>query len=213
MARRGAMQNNRYGGGCAKCSVWVFEGGGFLHKTDGGWVVKCATCRDLGALYESEEFDPADIGLHLPTVRSPLTARFVSLRVLGLTRECWKCHRDTTCLAGLYPERPARGFNSLHMGDEDTLALTQKLLQQGGRSDLAATIKSRYSSTMGSRYLSVGCVHCDALQGDFYLQDEVIERLHLHGLGGLENLLVVDCPVLDWYPVVHQNSGGIWIDS
>lgn len=212
--RRGlaaAMRRNRFGGGCARCSVWVFEGGGFLHQDDDGLVVKCAVCHGIRALHESPEFDPADIGSHLPVVRPPLTARFVSLRVLGLVRECWKCHQDTMCLAGLYPQRPARGFNSLHVGDEDTLALMRKLLDEGGRPDLAATIKSRYSSTMGSRYLSTGCFHCDALQGDFRLQEDVAEHVRLHGLAGMEDLLVADCPVLDWYPVVHHNSGGIWV--
>ncbi len=167
----------------------------------------CLVCHGFAELWESEDFDPADLELHLPKVRPPLTARFLTLRVLGLTRGCWKCHRDTTCLVGLYPQQPARGFDCLRTGDEITLALVRKLLQMGGRPDLGATIKIRYSSIMG-RYLSNGCIHCDALQGDFYLQEEVSDRLGTHGMGGLETLLTVDCPVLDWYPVVHQNGGG-----
>ncbi|MFE5580711.1 hypothetical protein [Kitasatospora sp. NPDC056531] len=190
----------------------MFERGGLLRKTDDAWAVQCMVCHGFAELWESEDFDPADLELHLPKTRPPLTARFLTLRVLGLTRTCWKCHEDTTCLVGLYPQQPARGFDSLHTGDEITLALMQKLLRRGGRVDLAETIKIRYSSIMG-RYLSNGCIHCDALQGDFYLQEDVCDRLSAHGLAGLEALLTVDCPVLDWYPVVHQNGGGISVQA
>ncbi|MFJ9508679.1 hypothetical protein ACIRPZ_33435 [Streptomyces anulatus] len=200
---------NRFAGGCASCSVGVAAGSGFLGKgLDGGWEVRCPTCQHIDDLAEAGDFDPENIVL--PTTPPPGSEVTVVLRVLTLTRPCWSCGKDTVCLIGLYPQRPAPGYVGLYTTDNPhTMALVQRLLQQHGHKDLAATIKSRYSRTMRERQLSNGCAHCDALQGNFPVHEEADRRVASGGVNRLDTLLVAACPVLEWQIIVHDNGGGV----
>jgi hypothetical protein len=157
---------NRFAGGCASCSVQVAARGGFVQKGESGtWEVRCATCRHVDELAEADDFDPDEIVL--PAAPPPGSAPVLRLRVLGLNRSCWKCGRDTTCVVGLYPARPARGYCGLFTTENArTMALAVQLLERNGRADLTAQIKSRYSRTMRERQLTNGCRHCDARQGN-----------------------------------------------
>ncbi|WP_159393564.1 hypothetical protein [Streptomyces sp. TN58] len=128
----------------------------------------------------ADDFAPENI--ELPTVPPPGSATTVALRVLTLSRPCWACGKDTVCLIGLYPQRPARGYVGLFTTDNaKTMALVRRLLQQHGHAALAATVKSRYSRTMRERQLSNGCGHCDTLQGNFPVHDEAMGRVAASG--------------------------------
>lgn len=200
---------NRFAGRCTSCSLWVSAGGGFLGKgLDGGWEVQCATCQYVD---ERAAADGSDSGaIDLPMVPPPGSATTVDLRVLTLSRACWACGKDTVCLIGLYPQRPGRGYVGLFTTDNaKTMALVRRLLQQHGHGPLAATVKSRYSRAMRERQLSNGCVHCDALQGNFPVHDEALGRVAAGGVDGLDTLIVAACPVLEWQAVVHDGSGGV----
>ncbi|MER6168264.1 hypothetical protein [Streptomyces violaceorubidus] len=155
--------------------------------------------------------DGSDSGaIDLPMVPPPGSATTVDLRVLTLSRACWACGKDTVCLIGLYPQRPGRGYVGLFTTDNaKTMALVRRLLQQHGHGPLAATVKSRYSRAMRERQLSNGCVHCDALQGNFPVHDEALGRVAAGGVDGLDTLIVAACPVLEWQAVVHDGSGGV----
>ncbi|GGT07801.1 hypothetical protein GCM10010286_36360 [Streptomyces toxytricini] len=189
--------------------MWVSAGGGFLGKgVTGGWEVRCATCRFLDDRAAADDFDPE--ALELPPVPPAGSAATVALRVLTLTRPCWACGEATVCLAGLYPQRPARGYVGLFTTDSPrTLALARRLLQNHGHAALAATVRPRYSGTMRKRQLSNGCSHCDALQGNFPVQEEALGRVAASGVDGLDTLVIADCPVLEWQAVVHGSSGGV----
>ncbi|MEU8911727.1 hypothetical protein [Streptomyces nigrescens] len=200
---------NRFAGGCSSCSVWVSAGSGYLGRGfQGGWEVRCPTCRHVDELAEADDFDPETI--KLPATPSSGSASTVTLRVLALARSCWSCGKDTTCLIGLYPQRPARGYVGLFTTDNPaTMALVQRLLQRHGCGDLAATIKTRYSRTMRERQLANSCLHCDALQGNFPVHEEADRHVASRGVDGLDTLLVADCPALEWQAIVHENSGGV----
>lgn len=45
-----------------------------------------------------------------------------------------------------------------------------------------ATIKNRYSNTVGNSYLSFGCRDCDALFGDFYVHEAIIDSYYGDGV-------------------------------
>lgn len=201
---------NRFAGGCASCSVQVAARGGFLLKSESGtWEVRCATCRHVDELAEAHDFDPDELALLL--VPSPGAAPALALRVLGLNRTCWKCGRDTTCVVGLYPARPARDYCGLFTTENArTMALGVQLLVQNGRADLAAPVKSRYSKTMREQQLTNGCQGCDALQGNFPVQEEAFARVAATGgPDGLDTLLIAKCPAPAWQAVVHDNGGGV----
>ncbi|MEU8786541.1 hypothetical protein [Streptomyces sp. NPDC048637] len=175
----------------------------------GTWEVRCATCRHIDELAEADAFGPDAIVL--PALPAPGAAPTLPLRVLGLHRACWKCGSDTTCVAGLYPARPARGYCGLFTTENArAMALGVQLLEQNGRADLAAPVKSRYSRTMREQQLTNGCQYCDALQGNFPVQEEAFARVAAAGgADGLDTLLIAECPVLEWQAVVHDNGGGV----
>jgi hypothetical protein len=53
-------------------------------------------------------------------------------------------------------------------------------------------VRARLSRTRSGEYLSNGCVHCDALLGNFYLYHEALpEVLALEGFGGLVTIATV----------------------
>ncbi|MEV7217643.1 hypothetical protein AB0O31_31690 [Kitasatospora cineracea] len=200
---------NRFAGGCVRCSVLVLPGGGFLHKGDDSWQVWCAICQRVAELAKTDDFDSEN--LKLPETVPPGSATTVALRVLGMTRECWKCGKDTLCLVGLYPARPARGYGGLHTTDgEAAMELAVRLVQSNGRPDLAALVTSRYSRVMRERQLANGCQHCDALQGNHPVHEEAFARVvAAGGADGLDTLMVADCPLLEWQAVVHGQDGGV----
>ena len=85
---------------------------------------------------------------------------------------CWRCKRKTTTI------------NALHLFNKDNVFIPSQPLFDSSEYELVlknfsnnelfkfniGTIKLRYSKTCGHSYLSNGCVHCDALMGDFFLE-------------------------------------------
>ena len=83
--------------------------------------------------------------------------------------------------------------------------MSRTILQAGGRSDLSATIRPRYSRTASNAYLSNGCQHCDAIQGAFYIDDAVTEMVTATGVfnvNALVTLLVGPCPGETWQRLI-----------
>lgn len=111
------------------------------------------------------------------------------------------------CVVGLYPARPARADIWPRSVDETSLAWVKDLLEEAGFDLLAASIKPRWSSTAGQRYLSNGCQHCDALQGDFYLEDEASDLVREGGADALDTVLVADVSSPVWQRTVHGEHG------
>ncbi|WP_198152774.1 hypothetical protein [Pseudofrankia sp. DC12] len=193
--------DNQFEGRCASCSVMVHAQGGLLRAGPEGWEVLCAACR-------VDQIAPgagsADSGPQPPPAGCAATIR---VRILGMKRLCWKCGEQTLCVVGLYPKQPARGYQRLPTTDTDeTIALAQWLLRVEGRPEVAETIKTRYSQTVGGTYLANTCRHCDALQGNFPVQEEVLACLAATGLGGLETLVEADCPIRQWQAVLRESG-------
>jgi hypothetical protein len=190
--------------------VLVSAGGGFLRSGDSGSEVWCQTCHDIDTHAESEDFD--EKGPVLPSAPPPGCGTSVLLHVLGLTHKCWKCGQNTVCVAGLYPAHPSRTYVGIHtIGDERTMALAKRLLQQNGWADLARSIQSRYSKTMGEWSLANCCQHCGSLQGNFFVGEEALSLVAADGPRGLDTVGVVDCPALDWQERVHNSESAICV--
>ncbi|MFI5700883.1 hypothetical protein ACIA78_12640 [Streptomyces xanthochromogenes] len=134
-------------------------------------------------------------------------AATMSLRVLALDRLCWKCGEATTCVVGLYPSRPSQADCYAKTMDESSRVWIKELLEEAGYTQLADSIKPRWSATVGRRYLSNGCLHCDALQGDFPVEEEASDLVREEGVGALSTLLVVEVPAPVWQRVVHGDHG------
>jgi len=103
----------------------------------------------------------------LPKSNDIFTAKLMCDSVI-----CWRCKQKTTTI------------NALHLFNKDNVFIPSMPLSDSSIAELVlknfsnnellkfniGTIKSRYSKTCGYSYLSNGCVHCDALMGDFFLE-------------------------------------------
>jgi hypothetical protein len=108
---------------------------------------------------------------------APAIGSTLPVNVTTATTDCWKCKKETNIvisvdfLAGnVFKDHPPicttiYDFDEID-GCDDFLetVFASELLRQHG----IGAIKRRFSKTMKGRYLSNGCVHCDALQGRFF---------------------------------------------
>ncbi|MFJ6730542.1 hypothetical protein ACIQPQ_37225 [Streptomyces sp. NPDC091281] len=200
---------NRFAGLCVECSVPVAAGAGVLVPCeDGKRRVQCPTCQDV--TFRCERWNEKDQFGTDPWITDVIPAGCAStlpVRVLALTRPCWKCGEATTCIVGLHPERPSPAEGSPRTVDESSRAWVKELLHEQGFTRLAASIKPRWSSTLSQLYLSNGCLYCDALQGDFPLEEEVSDLVRDGGVEALDTLFVTEIASPRWQRVVHGTRG------
>jgi hypothetical protein len=120
---------------------------------------------------------------------APAVGQVVPARAMGAQTTCWKCKRQTCLLLGieLLLERTFPGFENARIGldriGSDPLRgaqwLSAHLPLDPLRANGVGEVKPRYSRTMDERYLSNGCVHCDALQGRMYEHEVAWEQAPL----------------------------------
>lgn len=105
---------------------------------------------------------------------APATGSTVPMQVATSALDCWRCGKETHAIMGLTfgleKSWPGFGETVLQIYDfEDCpewlqATLPAQLLAAHG----VGAVKHRSSKTRGASYLSNGCVHCDAIQGQFY---------------------------------------------
>ncbi|MFE9413896.1 hypothetical protein ACFYN0_34700 [Streptomyces sp. NPDC006704] len=200
---------NRFAGLCVECSVTIAAGAGLLVPcVDGKRRIQCPVCRDVALRCERwDENDQSGTDPWITDVVPIGCAPTIPVRVLALKRPCWKCDEVITCVVGLHPDRPSPAEGSPRVVDERSRAWIKELLQDHGFVRLAASIKPRWSSTLGHRYLSSGCINCDALQGDFPLDEEASDLVREGGVESLDTLLVAEIASPVWQRVVHGLRG------
>jgi hypothetical protein len=97
--------------------------------------------------------------------------------VIALPMNCWRCQAQTRAIAGvlidpeLHPSEDPWGFVPF----VDVAAALTTLPADWRAARAIGTIKARYSRAQQRRYTSNGCVSCDALLGDFFLQEQLVE--------------------------------------
>ena len=115
------------------------------------------------------------------TSSSDLEADRVSVGVLVLPGRCWRCRQVTYPIVGvLGPGGAFRPF--AEVAEQLAATLPESTLREIG----TGPIQQR-RSRVGS-YLSNGCVHCDAIQGEFPLRED-LAAFRAEG-GTLADLLV-----------------------
>lgn len=108
---------------------------------------------------------------------APAAGATVPMDVMCAATKCWRCHKSTTlviqvrlkaseCFPGYSDISTSMyKFDDVEGGKEALYRpLPEALLREHG----IGAVRPRYSKTAGAAYLSNGCVHCDALQGQFY---------------------------------------------
>ncbi len=101
----------------------------------------------------------------------------VSAIVIALPMNCWRCHAQTRAIAGvlidpeLHPDEDPWGF--IPFVDVAAAFITVGAHWREPRA--IGIIKARHSRAQQRRYISNGCISCDALLGDFFLQEQLVE--------------------------------------
>lgn len=97
---------------------------------------------------------------------------------------CWKCHLPYDAYfivrLGIGPEHMMTDFPGVINPLEPTIvnAVKKYLHEHPELKYLMGDIKPRHSSVVDDTYVSFGCPHCDAIYGDFYLKDDIMEEIY-----------------------------------
>ncbi|NHN56815.1 hypothetical protein G9U51_13630 [Calidifontibacter sp. DB0510] len=137
-----------------------------------------------------------------PAVRSILNAaveRQLVVQVRGIAYSCWRCalSNEVPLLIHLKGyDRPDEYMRTV--ASEPIVAYAKDLLTLVGH-PAATSIKPRRSRTAQQRYLSLGCLKCDALFGSFPLEEEATSVLASDGVPSLPILAELTRPELEWH--------------
>ncbi|WP_165595848.1 putative quorum-sensing-regulated virulence factor [Aliarcobacter thereius] len=95
------------------------------------------------------------------------------LGIIERERECWKCKKTTPVVAlKLYSNIEENDYFDIQPGITCFLEkLDNKVLKK--IQEKYPFYKYTYSKTFGGKYLANCCIHCNSLQGDFQLHQEI----------------------------------------
>jgi len=132
----------------------------------------------------------------------------VRLDLLGVEETCWKCRGSTVALIGVRPHGEPLDGHVVSCQEEAVLACAAEVLPTKAAAQVGVgPIKTRFSRTRTGEYLSNGCVHCDALLGDFFLYHETLpEVLAVEGVSGLVTITTVGVRMDLWERVVTASD-------
>lgn len=101
----------------------------------------------------------------------------VETGLVTLSVPCWRCKKITQVVAGLEVKNQTETFKEFYNFDEVSETIRSMISPNIQQKYKIGTIKKRYSKTMQQQYLSNGCYHCDAIYGNFFLREEILELL------------------------------------
>ena len=99
--------------------------------------------------------------------------------------ECWKCHKenDVFFINRLF-SKEGTVIEGQYLNEEITFnpsiikGLKKYIEEHPSETFVMGEIKPRYSKTVGESYPSFGCVQCDSIFGNFFLQENVMELMY-----------------------------------
>lgn len=115
----------------------------------------------------------------------------LELEVRFIKMDCWKCRHEnhiyyigdliTPCNAKIF-------FGDIEMWISEKLMFTPEIVEKvldhskvNNKLNMA-TIKERYSNTVGNTYLSFGCSKCDSIFGDWFVFEAIIDTWYGDGV-------------------------------
>jgi hypothetical protein len=126
--------------------------------------------------------------------------------VRGFDHICWKCRQHTNLRRGCRCGKIAAKRRLGVVRGQARLEPCPRLPQQAGMTALADSIKERFSRTAGGAYLSNGCQHCDAIQGDWPLGRAVSDYAQSGPLDELPVLAAIEVAGATWTDAAAQQN-------
>lgn len=120
----------------------------------------------------------------------------VPARLVAVPERCWRCAAPTLAIAGILvdPDLGDGDEEGFVEFDEDIARAIGRQMTAEQLAELRiGPLRPRWSGTVGRRYLSNGCLACDALLGNFPLHKALVE--FLHDGGAYDELVVADVEV------------------
>ena len=134
--------------------------------------------------------------LHSATLQQEIKLTIIKygVQIYAWERECYKCHKKTKVYSYYLIhdlEKAFAGDLGLEQCDEIGLGYIPSLDAFVVEQLPDAGIKLRYSRSEGIRYFANGCLHCDCLQGRYYVVDDPEEIYEdFFGEGSMEQYRV-----------------------
>jgi len=113
--------------------------------------------------------------------------RTTSLQLVVLPERCYRCGKTTQAIAGVLVPSGISDHRTFHEFDDVARLLAASLDTRSLHALGIGPIKKRRSRIRG-RYLSNGCVHCDAILGSFPIREALID--YVAEGGEVEDLVV-----------------------
>ena len=134
----------------------------------------------------------------LPAAQKTLhrLGEIVDIGIYGIDRSCWRCGRTSVAITNLCPLDCESGISLVESWESIDMCYARELLEIAGH-PAARQIKYR-SSRRAGRYMSTGCAYCDALFGNFCIDEDILD-------GQRPSLIAsVKRPLQEWAVMVTQ---------
>jgi len=118
---------------------------------------------------------------------------------------CWHCGQKIKVAAEINTE----GFNPSNFMDGAMWSKSEDDKIESTLKALGANRKLKFSKTINDSYLANVCPYCDALQGDWFVQDEVVDQLCSPD-ESFKILLFKDSILIDTLPSVEKFKQKYW---
>lgn len=122
---------------------------------------------------------------------------FVRIQINVVQYPCWRCGKSSPAVTSVC----CLEFNTSISTISDlyiNIQYAKDLLSVAGN-PLAATIKSRYSKSIGGSYPSNGCKYCDALFGNSPLSEFMLD-------GKEQSIVTLSRPAIEWMAMITINA-------
>lgn len=134
----------------------------------------------------------------LPAAQKTLhrLGEIVDIGIYGIDRSCWRCGRTSVAITNLCPLDCESGISLVESWESIDMCYARELLEIAGH-PAARQIKYR-SSRRAGRYMLNGCAYCDALFGNFCIDEDILD-------GQRPSLIAsVKRPLQEWAVMVTQ---------
>lgn len=133
------------------------------------------------------------------------TVERIPLVVRAIPYPCWKCAYDDIAVGAIHVDGITDAYQVITAESGLTLEYAGELLTVTGHPQIR-TIKTRNSRTAKERYVSNGCLQCDALFGRFPVAEKLTEVLAANEVSMLPSLATVERPAIEWYSLIGLSA-------